>query len=388
MSAALVLHNSYMLLFSAVLLYMFITSGKRVPGLGWWTFTLCIHTLGLYIPVFQRFLNPFFLTALPLFLLTAGGVSFYLGITAFRGIQPYTKTILSVSAVLVTASLIIHLLGQPLQYQLLFNALLFIFQALMYITSTLAGLRRQWYRPFMMLISTIYSIIVIIQSIRIIHVIRTLSERVYVGSPMEPGILAFTGLSSRALLFIINFIILVLVNAKLVHDLETDSQYKERLLQELKIISKTDRLTGILNRMSMETHIEDLIARGASFCSFGLLLIDIDDFKAVNDTRGHAAGDQVLTSMAQLFGRCIRGEDRVGRWGGDEFLMIIRAADRSGVHAAALRIQQRVLEDGTLPTVSIGTVFSDEAHGAAELIHCADTRMYEAKSRGKNAVVS
>jgi diguanylate cyclase (GGDEF)-like protein len=376
-----------MLLFSTVLFYMFITSGKRVPGLGWWTFTLCIHTLGLYIPMFQRFMSPFFLTALPLLLLTAGGVSFYLGIAAFRGIEPYTKTLFFVSCVLVSASLIMYLLGQPLQYQLLFNALLFIFQAVMYISAALLGLRRQWYRRFMILISAIYSIIVIIQTVRVAHVIRTLLEGVFVSSALEAGTLAFTGLSSRALLFIINFIILVLVNAKLVHDLEADSKYKERLLQELKIINKTDRLTGILNRMCLETHIESLLAPGSRQLSFGVLLIDIDDFKTVNDTLGHAAGDQVLKSMAQLFERCIRGEDRVGRWGGDEFLVIVHASERSGVRAAASRIQQSIREDGTLPTVSIGTAFADETRDAAELIHCADKHMYKAKAQGKNTVV-
>jgi diguanylate cyclase (GGDEF)-like protein len=164
----------------------------------------------------------------------------------------------------------------------------------------------------------------------------------------------------------------------------------------LSRLSQTDPLTGIANRRSLDERLAAEIQRAARFGHpLTIGLIDIDDFKRVNDTYGHAAGDQVLRRLAALLVRELRTIDVVGRFGGEEFLIVLPETDASGAATAAIRILSSVRAGhngnpgtGWHITVSIGLAeFGADGRSASELVESADRSLYLAKRRGKNRLV-
>jgi two-component system, cell cycle response regulator len=158
---------------------------------------------------------------------------------------------------------------------------------------------------------------------------------------------------------------------------------------ELELASRTDALTGLPNRR----HLEEQLQRRAGNAQLSVLLLDIDRFKQVNDTRGHAAGDEVLRVVAGRLREAVRTADVAGRWGGEEFLVVLPAT--ATVEAAILgeRVRQAIaaapvpLPDAPLAvTASVG-VASGGLDGWEGLVRRADTGLYAAKDGGRNRVV-
>jgi diguanylate cyclase (GGDEF)-like protein/PAS domain S-box-containing protein len=166
---------------------------------------------------------------------------------------------------------------------------------------------------------------------------------------------------------------------------------------KLEILAREDGLTGLLNRRTIVEAAEAEWARWDRFSSnFTVMMIDVDDFKKVNDSFGHASGDVVLKTLAALLKTSIRTVDRVGRYGGEEFLIVLPETQQEGAAAlgekilSALRSNPLRLDITMKPvSVSIGvaTVCKGDKHLSA-LIHRADTALYEAKKAGKARVVA
>jgi two-component system cell cycle response regulator len=161
----------------------------------------------------------------------------------------------------------------------------------------------------------------------------------------------------------------------------------------------TDPLTGLHNRRYMVRHLETLMASAAQTGkSISFLIIDVDHFKAVNDTHGHAAGDDVLRALAARIGSNIRAMDMACRYGGEEFVVIMPETEG----AEALRVAERLRHSaeampfkiGNLPgelhlTVSIGIAGLESPADTAEaLLERADQALYRAKHEGRNRVVA
>jgi len=157
-----------------------------------------------------------------------------------------------------------------------------------------------------------------------------------------------------------------------------------------------DSLTGLANRRSIEVTLRSELARAAR-CGDGvcLVLADLDDFKQVNDTFGHPVGDEVLKIFAHALRETVRESDVAGRWGGEEFALVLTGADAAGgAHLAerartAIGTQRVRTADGdeVFVTASFGVAAYPEASELAELVAAADSALYEAKRDGKNRVV-
>jgi diguanylate cyclase (GGDEF)-like protein len=168
-------------------------------------------------------------------------------------------------------------------------------------------------------------------------------------------------------------------------------------IDELKQVALIDHLTRAWNRAG----IEEVYAREHSqarreHSPISLIMIDIDEFKKVNDRLGHQAGDAVLRKVADRIRLSIRPYDALGRMGGDEFLVIMPATPASGTAVAAERIRQRVEKwvyevDKKIirQTISIGAATMSSEFGAAdELLRMADLSLYQAKGAGRNRSAS
>jgi len=163
---------------------------------------------------------------------------------------------------------------------------------------------------------------------------------------------------------------------------------------ELQFKATHDSLTGIPNRAAaLEAIHHERSRQVRERGSFGILLIDIDHFKRVNDTYSHLVGDLVLKTVAQRIVSCVRPYDTVGRYGGEEFLVVIPHSDSSGTLSLAERVRKRI-ESAAFPTnagplhvtISCGaaTCSSDAPVEVEALLYLADEALYRAKAAGRN----
>ncbi len=168
------------------------------------------------------------------------------------------------------------------------------------------------------------------------------------------------------------------------------------LVEESQQLSRVDPLTGLMNRRAFREHLEMEIGRSRRHGTpLTCILFDIDHFKKVNDLRGHAAGDAVLTAMGELLKRVARQTDVNCRWGGEEFVVGLHHCDLSGGLVAAERLRREVENcpisdpDGErVPvTASFGVAEFRPDDTIDTLIDRADRAMYEAKTSGRNRVM-
>ena len=175
-------------------------------------------------------------------------------------------------------------------------------------------------------------------------------------------------------------------------------QAERDLLTRLVESSTRDGLTGALNRAFFEERLAAEVAYAQRHgTKVAILLVDIDDFKDVNDTHGHAAGDAVLRAVAREMGRTLRVEDVLARYGGEEFAILARAATRLDVYRLGERVRVAVNglrvpfpngEQGSV-TISIGIarlLEHPEACVPTQLLKLADERLYKAKAAGRNTI--
>lgn len=164
---------------------------------------------------------------------------------------------------------------------------------------------------------------------------------------------------------------------------------------KLKHFAVHDQLTGLLNRRGLEDILSRRISKAKRGVVSSLLYTDLDNFKDVNDTVGHSAGDEVLVILADLLKAALRSEDIVFRLGGDEFAVLLDGIDGREALLAAERLRAAVeayrfeLKGQVFPlSLSIGVVKIDGTLTLGELLSEADTAMYRAKAQGKNRVVA
>jgi two-component system cell cycle response regulator len=165
----------------------------------------------------------------------------------------------------------------------------------------------------------------------------------------------------------------------------------------LEALARTDPLTQLLNRRALLTQLATEVERTRRYnAPLSILMIDVDEFKDVNDTHGHLAGDQVLVEVALLLARTARSVDSVARYGGDEFVIAVPETGEAGAIAFAERLRDKIQShpfdigkgEPLQLTVSIGVADFPEAkvETAEDLLDCADRALYRAKAGGRNLV--
>ncbi len=178
-----------------------------------------------------------------------------------------------------------------------------------------------------------------------------------------------------------------------VHQLNAELLETQHKLEHLAL---HDPLTGLPNRRAVLAALDRETARARrTRRNFGVLMLDLDHFKQVNDAHGHQAGDAVLRAAGSVLASCVRGDECVGRFGGEEFLAIVSVQREDQLHAAAERIRAAVAacevswHDASLRlTVSVGAVLATSSGSleADDLIAAADAGLYAAKAAGRNCV--
>lgn len=156
-------------------------------------------------------------------------------------------------------------------------------------------------------------------------------------------------------------------------------------------------LTGLFNQIYIRQRLEEEIYRSKRYGhALSVLMIDLDNFKELNDRYGHTAGDHLLKYFSQLLTQTIRPSDIAARYGGEEFLILLPETDREEAHAVAERLRKRISlypfridsrKEDVLFTISIGlSTYPEYGQSGDELITLADIALYQAKKEGKNKV--
>ena len=173
--------------------------------------------------------------------------------------------------------------------------------------------------------------------------------------------------------------------------------YNEILQRELHQLARLDPLTGVGNRLAINEALARLLQQtGDSRADLGVLMIDADHFKGVNDRFGHAGGDVVLQALVSNIRGCLRQSDVIGRIGGEEFVLLLPQTSLGAAMALGERVR-RTLEASPLAidgeavqlTVSVGVaVAGPTVRDGAKLLQCADRALYAAKRAGRNRVMT
>jgi diguanylate cyclase (GGDEF)-like protein len=169
-----------------------------------------------------------------------------------------------------------------------------------------------------------------------------------------------------------------------------------RQTDRLATLAETDALTGLPNRRALWRRLADEIQRASRYrVPVSLLVLDVDGLKAINDERGHAAGDRAIRRVAASISASLRGTDLGARWGGDEFAVVMPNATSAAAHRLGERLMTHLSEhqeqdaDGTV-TVSIGIAAFDPAtmsdRAVERLSRAADEALYAAKMSGRNQI--
>lgn len=155
-------------------------------------------------------------------------------------------------------------------------------------------------------------------------------------------------------------------------------------------------MTGVANRSALLNKSEEELRRSRRLgYDMGVMMLDLDNFKSVNDNYGHDAGDKVLKSVAQAVNNSLRKDETLGRLGGEEFVVIVHGADKVGMQQLAKRIQDVIslqdfsfLREGYSVTVSIGYTKVEKNEQFKSALKRADSHLYTAKANGRNCCVT
>jgi two-component system cell cycle response regulator len=178
-------------------------------------------------------------------------------------------------------------------------------------------------------------------------------------------------------------------------------RYADKLRHNMQLsleMAITDQLTGLHNRRYMARHLDTLMKNASDAKPISFLIMDIDYFKAVNDTYGHDVGDEVLRDFASRIGANVRGIDLACRYGGEEFVVVMPDTDAGFAYTVAERLRQSI-ELTPFPisraphkinvTASIGIASSNgNGDDSDKLLHRADQALYRAKREGRNRVIA
>jgi diguanylate cyclase (GGDEF)-like protein len=164
---------------------------------------------------------------------------------------------------------------------------------------------------------------------------------------------------------------------------------------KLRVTAGTDSLTGLINRRRMSDRLQQEISRARiEQQPLSVILLDIDEFKSINDRYGHNRGDEVIKRVGDVLLLCVRDKDLVARWGGEEFLILLPSTTIAAAHELSERLRRQVAITVSCDdlrtravTITIGVAQWHPGESLEETIHRADQALYLGKNAGRNRVV-
>lgn len=313
----------YMHLYNQVLVTLIITAlylnkHSRVKGVGFWVSNLMLYFLSL---LFSLSAEIEFMVFLSLALNTIQMVIFILGFRTYLGLTINWKYVF-ISLSLMLCGLGITALYAPSYMRFAFGVN-FLIIGVDYLKVFIKGIKSSpWAHNIFRILFVLY---LIFYGDIILQLILFLTGSIPQIIPILKGF-------ALAILTAVNYALIILINNELIHRNLKAIIERENEVKKLKVLAEVDGLTGLLNRRKIQEYLASLIletTEAGNVCT--IFLVDINSFKQINDTYGHDAGDTVLTRYATYLNGLFTDNDIVGRWGGDEFLIISSTSDEQAI---------------------------------------------------------
>lgn len=363
-----------MALLMALLFYFFAYRTTRAPYSGWWCVALAMFLTGALAFMLdgtphQRWANP-----LGNVLLVSGAVSVWSSACSLRQARPRPWMLVAAPA----ATLVASVLDSPATNTWAGGPVFLASMALMFWLAT----REMWptapgYTRVRIPMTASVALVAVFYTGRLIAFLTD-----------GPGGTIFELIFGSAVTTMLTMVLLVVVSFSMA------AMSSEQQTRALRMVATRDDLTGLLNRKAFLDLAAKLLNGPAVDQGTGaVILADLDHFKSVNDTHGHAAGDLALQAFARACRDTVRSTDLVGRYGGEEFVLLIQGASAGRAEKIAEDVSRRLAQtpsaDGLeMPTVSYGVAMYDAGTSDVEdLIAAADSALYVAKSLGRNRTV-
>jgi len=383
-------------LFAIVYFTLWLSNREHVAGLGYWTANLILYVIGRSVTLFDASIPAQLGGVVGTLVTSIGAVLFYFGLAAFTRTAINKRFYYGFIVVLVVSIVWSIYLVENLTVRSVVSGIFVVFLTSRYLVLLWKNrnLNRWYRRPFLMLF-LLYSFFTFAFIMRTVFDIAALANGELLPIFDSPR-LRISRLFSLIMLTSVNFCILILTNNALLKDLANESMEKDKMVDRLKVLAERDGLTGLPNRNTLEQYLDTAIEQKQSGCRYMVNLVDIDNFKQINDTYGHEYGDIVLTHLSNIFSACIRETDEVGRWGGDEFLFIYKDIAPDQASELVHRLHNAVNSyDWTtvIPTVdtnvsiSSGYTTCSGRESKKSILQRADLNLYTAKGNGRNQAV-
>lgn len=373
-----------------IILHLWISYGKTFQGLKFFLGEFIFHSTGLTLAAFWRVLPPAISVLLPNILMFSSTLLLLFGMGCFLNTRVPRRPYYIYTGVFIATYLYYVLIAPDVRVRIvLFSALtipIFFHVAYLIFWGSPPKLGRH-----ALGVGWLCILFIGVNTLRILYALAQGRVEGYFSTPMMDG---FFVLLSQGLTVLLAFLLKVMIIGNLFSRADEAAAEREGLLERTRILATTDSLTGVWNRRRSEEILEKRVERMKNYGTpFSLLLADIDHFKRVNDTYGHQVGDRVLVDVTRIIRGNIRSSDSLGRWGGEEFLIILPKLNLTQALEAAERLRSAVMEyetdylpEGERITVSIGVVEGSSSTDMEELLKGVDELLYRAKSRGRNRV--
>ncbi len=188
------------------------------------------------------------------------------------------------------------------------------------------------------------------------------------------------------------------IQSHMVNEIQKANTVISQLSKQVKVLEKDsnlDGLTKVFNRRALSTYLKNVCINKNTHYNMHLLILDIDDFKSINDKHGHVAGDKILIFLSNILKRTLRDGDKVFRYGGEEFVVTLNRLNHDECKVIALRLIELVRESKLIykgetlnVTISMGATILKEHDTPDSFIARADKGLYKAKNSGKNKMYS
>ncbi|MBF7096824.1 GGDEF domain-containing protein [Alkalibacter mobilis] len=390
-------------LFTVIQIYMFVNyTCTLILGLAWYRIKdkysgiffvfldFIFQSVGLTLASLQFLISPIYSVILANTLMYVGAILLLLGVGKFMNIKIQNVPYIFTSILFICLYSFFTIISPDTRIRLIVFTVMIspVFIHTIYIILYKADRK---HRKFAVNVAIAHTLLLLIHGSRAYIGLNNFSLLDYSNLHQSESLLIT---SSLLLMIYLTFSITQMIHMKLLFQLDRSNDYTKNLLVKTQHLANTDSLTKIYNRGKIEDILKEEINIYKTYGRlFSVLMVDIDHFKRFNDEYGHDFGDQVIIEVSRLLQQSLRATDSIGRWGGEEFLIILKDSNLQVAQSVGQKLIN-IIGDKTLEydeikenlTISIGCSVMKEDYTMSTLIKSADTSLYKAKQNGRNRI--
>jgi diguanylate cyclase (GGDEF)-like protein len=375
------------IIITIVMAYVWFLNRKRFAGTSRWFIFHILFTIGMFFLMIRKSVPYFVSSVLTHSFIICGLMFFYIGLQRFIGKKASYVKATVFFLIFFFLSYFFAYVFPSIKLRIILYSLYFVIinlQAIYLLLFETQKNQRVIYRNT----AIVCGLMTMLYSFRIIAVFLYIpGMESFLQGPLDSLLI----MASQMLNIAMTFSLVLMINSRLFLEVQDYANEKEMMAHELRKLANTDSLTAVFNRAKIEQTLTIEVLRSRRYKHpLSIIIADIDHFKQVNDTYGHNAGDLVLTGIASILKHHVREVDTVGRWGGEEFLIVCPETTAEGAKKLAEKLRKKIekhhFKDIGIKTISMGVAQIEIDDWDEDMIKRADKNLYKAKKAGRNRV--